>query len=129
MRSSLSHALSICPFLFSLCPFAHLSFLLSVHLLSLSLCRSLLPLFISLFSLSVTLSVLLSCTRSFTIIFTLRAEAFIQRALQWFIHSQPRRRKGSSSSGAVKVRFLAQGTLDNLPVTSQPALLPELNQP
>ena len=72
------------------------------------------------------------------------ADAFIQSDLQPFIHtfthqrrSQPRRAP-ASSSGAV--RCLAQGHLDtqlggawdrtsNLPVTSQPALPPELLPP
>ena len=88
MRSSLSLALSICPFLFSLCPFVHLPFLLSVHLLSLSL--SLSPSLVHLSLLSLCHFLCPSLLHSFiyiTYTFTFGAEAFIQRALQLFIQS------------------------------------------
>ena len=74
------------------------------------------------------------------------ADAFIQRDLQPFIHTCifihirrwcRQRRVTASLTGAVRVRCVAQGHLDtmlggagdqtsNLPVTSQPALPPEL---
>ena len=67
------------------------------------------------------------------------ANAFVQGDFQWFIHihtpTAVSTMQGDCSSGAVRVRHLSQGHLDtggagdrtsNLPVTSQPALPPEL---